>query len=45
MTKQQMKKLIARARHEGIKKRTKIKMLEYQISFGDSVMELAFSLN
>lgn len=45
MTKQQMKRMIEKARLEGIKKRTKIKMLEYQISFGDTVMDLAYSLN
>lgn len=45
MTKQQMTKLIARACKEGLKHKRKIKVLEYQVSFRDYVMDVSFSLN
>ena len=45
MTKQQMKSLIAKACREGLKKRQKIKLLEYEISFGEFVLDVSFSLN
>jgi hypothetical protein len=45
MTKQQMKHLIAKARREGLKRRMKIRVLEYQISFGEYMMDVSFSLN
>jgi len=45
MTKQQMKKLIDKARKECRKKQMKIKMLEYQINFGKFSIDLYFSIN
>ena len=45
MTKHEMKKLIVMARRECKKKNMKIKMLEYQINFGDFSIDLNFSIN
>jgi hypothetical protein len=45
MTKHQMKQLISKACKEGLKKKMKIKLLEYQISFGEFLLDVSFSLN
>ncbi|MFC1517538.1 hypothetical protein ACFL5G_03160 [Candidatus Margulisiibacteriota bacterium] len=45
MKKQEMKRLIAKARNQGVKRHMKIKHLEYQIKFGEYSLALSFSIN